>query len=122
MKRLRMMIAILGIVAGLVAFTAPQTHAINVFSGSCSADPGAALCKSKSDNASNMIHNIINLLIYAVGIISVIMIVIGGLRYTLSGGDSSGLNSAKNTIMYAVVGLVVAVMAYAIVNFVIARL
>ncbi|HEU0266262.1 MAG TPA: TrbC/VirB2 family protein, partial [Candidatus Saccharimonadaceae bacterium] len=108
--------------AGLVAFSAPGAQAINVFSGSCSADSSAKLCKSTSDNASSMIHNIINLLIYAVGIISVIMVVIGGLRYTLSGGDSSGLNSAKNTILYAIVGLVVAVMAYAIVNFVIGKL
>jgi hypothetical protein len=46
------------------------------------------------------------------------MIVIGGIRYTTSNGDSAGITSAKNTILYAVVGLIVALLAYAIVNFV----
>jgi hypothetical protein len=59
-----------------------------------------------------------NVLLFVVGAISVIMIVIGGLRYVLSGGDSSNVTTAKNTILYAIVGLVVAMLAYAIVNFV----
>jgi multisubunit Na+/H+ antiporter MnhB subunit len=50
--------------------------------------------------------------------IAVIMIVIGGIRYTTSNGDSSQVKSAKDTIMYAVIGLVVAILAYAIVNFI----
>ena len=65
------------------------------------------------------VKDIVNLLIYVVGIIAVIMIVVGGLRYVLSGGDSSNVSGAKNTILYAVIGLVVAILAYAIVNFVI---
>lgn len=65
------------------------------------------------------IKDIVNLLLFVVGIIAVIMIVIGGLRYVLSGGDASAVSAAKNTILYAVVGLVVAILAYAIVNFVI---
>ena len=50
--------------------------------------------------------------------IAVIKIVIGGIRYATSGGDSTQIQAAKNTILYAVVGLVVAIMAFAIVNFV----
>jgi hypothetical protein len=46
------------------------------------------------------------------------MIVIGGIKYTTSNGDSSAITSAKNTILYSVVGLVVAILAFAIVNFV----
>ena len=46
------------------------------------------------------------------------MLIIGGIRYTVSGGDSGAVTSAKNTILYAVVGIIVAVLAYAIVNFV----
>lgn len=122
MKKFRMIIAVMGIVAGVTAFAAPQTQAINVFNDSCKADSSAKLCKSTSDDASSLVQKIINLLIYTVGIISVIMIVIGGIRYTLSAGDSSGLTSAKNTILYAVVGLVVAILAYAIVNFAITML
>lgn len=99
------------------------------------ATPNNPLCMAESgsnkvggSNASNSvslptrIHNIINLLIYAIGMIAVIMIVIGGIRYTTSAGDQSKMGGAKNTIMYAIIGLVVAVMAYVIVGFVINQL
>ncbi len=65
------------------------------------------------------IKTIVNMMLYLLGAIAVVMIVIGGIRYATSNGDSSTLTSAKNTILYAVVGLVVAIMAYAIVNFVV---
>ncbi len=60
-----------------------------------------------------------NVMLFIVGAISVIMIVIGGLRYVISGGNSGNVTTAKNTILYAVVGLIISIMAYAIVNFVI---
>ncbi len=65
------------------------------------------------------IKNAINVILYVTGVAAVIMIVIGGLRYVLSGGDSSSTKGAKDTILYAVVGLIVAIIAYAIVNFVV---
>lgn len=65
------------------------------------------------------IQTIVNVMLYVLGAIAVIMIVIGGIRYTTSNGESSSITSAKNTILYAVVGLIIAIMAYAIVNFVI---
>jgi hypothetical protein len=65
------------------------------------------------------VRNVINVLLYIIGAVAVIMIVIGGLRYTISNGDSSQITGAKNTILYAVVGLVVAILAYAIVNFIV---
>jgi multisubunit Na+/H+ antiporter MnhB subunit len=64
------------------------------------------------------IKNIVNILLYILGAIAVIMIVIGGIRYTTSNGDSGNIKSAKDTILYAVVGLVVALLAYSIINFV----
>ena len=60
-----------------------------------------------------------NVMLFIVGAVSVIMIVIGGFRYVLSGGNSANVTSAKNTILYAIVGLVVAMLAYAMINFVI---
>lgn len=66
-----------------------------------------------------IIQTIVNILLFLLGAISVIMIVIGGFKYATSQGDSSSLSSAKNTILYAVIGLVVAIAAFAIVNFVI---
>jgi hypothetical protein len=65
------------------------------------------------------IQTVVNILLFLLGAVAVVMIVIGGIKYTTSNGDSSSVTSAKNTILYAVVGLVVAIMAYAIVNFVI---
>jgi hypothetical protein len=62
---------------------------------------------------------VVNILLYILGAIAVIMIVIGGIRYTTSNGDSSNTKAAKDTILYAVVGLVIAMLSYAIVNFVV---
>ena len=70
---------------------------------------------------NTVFSSVTNLLIFLVGAISVIMIVIGGLRYVLSSGDSKAAADAKNTILYAVVGLVVAIAAYAIVSFVVTK-
>ena len=61
---------------------------------------------------------ITNVMLFIVGAISVIMIIIGGLRYVLSGGDSANVSAAKNTILYAIVGIIVALLAYAAVSFV----
>lgn len=63
--------------------------------------------------------NITNTVLYAVGIISVIMLIFGGIRYIISGGDQKKVTDAKNTILYAIIGLVISLLAYAIVNFVI---
>lgn len=60
-----------------------------------------------------------NVMLYIIGAVSVIMLIIGGIRYVVSGGESSAVTGAKNTILYAVIGIVVAIIAYAIVNFVI---
>ena len=62
---------------------------------------------------------ITNTVLYAVGIISVVMLILGGLRYVISGGDSKKVTDAKNTIMYALIGLIISILAFAIVNFVI---
>ena len=58
-------------------------------------------------------------MLFLIGAISVIMLIIGGIRYVVSGGESSAVQSAKNTILYAIVGVVIAILAYAVVNFVI---
>jgi len=65
---------------------------------------------------------IANTALYIIGALSVLMLIYGGIRYTISGGDEKSVTSAKNTILYAVVGIVVALMAYAIVNFVLGSL
>lgn len=59
-----------------------------------------------------------NTILLVVGLISVIMLAYGGLRYILSGGDSKKVTDAKNTILYAIIGLIISLLAYAIVHFV----
>ena len=59
------------------------------------------------------------MLLFIIGAISVIMLIIGGIRYTTSNGDQQAVQNAKNTILYAVVGLVIAILAFAAINFVI---
>jgi hypothetical protein len=65
------------------------------------------------------IQTLVNVLLFILGAIAVVMIVIGGIRYATSNGDSGSIKTAKDTILYAVIGLIAAIMAYAIVNFVV---
>lgn len=104
----------------LVGAAAQPAAAINVFD-QCAGNADSVVCKSQGDDASSMIHIVINILLYVLGIIAIIMIIVGGIRYTTSNGDASALTSAKNTILYSVVGLVVAILSYAIVNFVVGK-
>ena len=61
---------------------------------------------------------ITNTILYVVGIISVIMLIFGGIKYALSAGDSKKVTDAKNTILYAIIGLIITILSYSIVNFV----
>ena len=66
--------------------------------------------------------NIINAALFLIGAISVVMLIYGGIRYTLSAGNATHVTAAKNTILYAIVGIIVALLAFAIVNFVLTTL
>ena len=61
---------------------------------------------------------ITSIALYVIGAVSVIMLIWGGLRYILSGGDSKKITDAKNTVLYAIIGLIIAFLAYAIIRFV----
>ncbi|GDX62939.1 hypothetical protein LBMAG34_4730 [Candidatus Saccharibacteria bacterium] len=65
---------------------------------------------------------IINILLGIIGVVAVIMLIIGGFRYVLSAGNEKATSGAKDTILFAIIGIVVAVLAFAIVNFVIGGL
>ena len=67
---------------------------------------------------NGVFSRITNTVLLIVGLIPVIMLVYGGLRYILSGGDSKKVTDAKNTILYAIIGLIISMLAYAIVHFV----
>jgi hypothetical protein len=82
---------------------------------------GKNCAKTADQQASlgDVIETITNVLLFIIGAVAVIMIIIGGIKYVISNGDSAQITSAKNTILYAVIGIIVALLAYAIVNFII---
>ena len=82
---------------------------------------GAGGKSTKNDDLKASIKNITNILMFVVGAVAVLMIVVGGIRYTTSNGDASNVKSAKDTILYSVIGLVVAIVAYAVVQWVVDR-
>ena len=88
---------------------------------------GLAGC-SDLNSASNQndlmatVNKIINIVIGVIGFAAVAMTIYGGVQYTTSAGDPGKVKKAKDTIMYGIVGLVVAILAFAIVNFVLSSL
>ena len=78
--------------------------------------------KDAQAKINGIIRTVINIFSLVVGVISVIMIIIGGLKYITSGGDSGNVTGAKNTILYAIIGLVVVAMAQFMVRFVITKI
>jgi hypothetical protein len=89
---------------------------------------GGASCANTSSNPQSIFGNggifttIVNVALFIIGALSVMMLIYGGIRYVISAGDAKKVESAKNTILYAVVGVIIAVLAYAIVNFVLTTL
>ena len=74
-----------------------------------------------SERVNDIIRLVINVFSLIVGVVSVIMIIIGGLKYITSGGEGSNIQGAKNTILYAIIGLVVVALAQVIVQFVLEK-
>lgn len=89
---------------------------------SCNGNPEGRVCQGGGNTVFEIIKGIVSLLITIAGIISVIMIIVGGIKYATSGGDAKAISSGKDTLVYAVVGLVISIMAFAIVNFVLGKL
>ena len=122
---------ILGSVFALVAVFSPLTPSVSaqtceddpsLSSGVDCANPGEGVPQTLFGGEGSIFTTIVNVLLFIIGAISVIMLIIGGIRYTVSGGDSAAVTAAKNTILYAIVGLIVAFLAFAIVNWVLVAL
>jgi lysylphosphatidylglycerol synthetase-like protein (DUF2156 family) len=124
-RRIQMILASIGVIAAaLLPVTVPSAaYAVDPGFGACSGNSTSAVCRARNnDNVFRILKNVINILLTVVGIVAVIMVVVGGIKYAASQGDQGAVSSAKNTIIYAIVGLVIAVMAFAIVNFVLIRI
>ena len=72
--------------------------------------------------SNGIFTKIISTLLFLVGVMSVIMLIVGGMRYVISSGNAHSVNDAKNTILYAIVGIVASLIAYAVINFVLSSL
>lgn len=126
MKKLRLFIAATALMFGLgglvpalaSADTAKQAVCQSLGSnGDCTSDPAGGGVKINS-----VITAVVNILSFVVGLAAVIMIVVGGFKMITSGGDSSKVASGRSTVIYAIIGLIVAVFAQAIVYFVLKKL
>ena len=114
---------ICGILFGLTVFSVNNASAIEMNSLREGAE--AARCSECPENLfgdTGVFKQITNVVLYIVGVIAVIMLIIGGIKYVISGGDAKKVTDAKNTVLYAIIGLIIAFLAFAIVNFVITSL
>lgn len=125
MKKIRTYIAalILVVMSAFVLAPVSTVGAQGALGGVCANDPTNGVCeenaKTENANTDNFVKTLVNVLLYVIGAIAIVMIIIGGLLYVTSSGDSGNITKAKNTIVYSVVGLVVAILAYAIINWVV---
>lgn len=104
----------------LVCFSAAPVHAAGIWDACNGQTENTAICgDTNKTEAKGVVKNLINVFLYVIGILSVIMIIHSGLKYVNSRGDAEAIKSAKNTLLYAVIGVIVALMAFTIVNFVI---
>ncbi len=118
MNHIRTYIAALFVGSVLLATAvAPASHAIKLFPA-CSGNSSEVCSATKNDKALNIVGTITDFLMWALGIVSVIMIVVGGFKYVTSNGDANAIQSAKNTILYAVIGLAIAILGQVIIQFV----
>lgn len=90
--------------------------------GECGRIAKDANNKSVSENVNDLVAQIVNIFSVIVGIVAVIMIIYGGFRYITSGGEAANITTAKNVILYAIIGLVIVAFAQFIVKFVLAKL
>ena len=107
-----------GIVTSLALMTVTvlPVHAQNAFI-STSDNPGAVAAATQSQgNVRTLALTIVNFFLTFLGLIAVVMIIYGGFLYVTAGGNNEKIESAKKIIMYAVVGIIVILLSFAIVN------
>ncbi len=76
----------------------------------------------KGSDLNTIIKTVINAIVFIVGMVAVVMIILGGVNYATSQGDPGKVKKGKDTILYGIIGLVIAILAFAIVNFVLGAL
>lgn len=121
LKRIRALILVLTIMFGSMLAMSPVVLAdarTEICDGVAAAGGGTGCTPGSGPTVQSVVAKVVNILSFVVGVVAVIMVIVGGIKYVTSSGDSNNVNSAKNTILYAIVGLVVAVMAQILVKYV----
>lgn len=128
-KKLIIIIIIAFFAANFISLKPTATHAIDSVdicsqSGVSQEVKNANGCNGadSSEDLKNVITSIINGVIGILGAVAAIFILVGGIGYMTSAGDASKLEKAKKTILWAVIGLVIAALTFAIVNLVIGNI
>lgn len=121
MKRIGLFLAALSLLVtvgstapALVAADTPQQVVCNTLGS----NPNCSKTPANSISINDVIRTVVNLLSFFVGLAAVIMIIVSGYKYVTAGGDSNKVSNAKNTLIYALIGLVVAALAQGLVKFV----
>ena len=97
------------------AFATAQT---DICSGVGGTSPDGTCTTSSGLTVMGVVKTIVSVLSWVIGVVAVIMVMISGFKYITSGGDSNGVSSAKNTLIYAIVGLIIVALAQFLVHFV----
>lgn len=117
MKLSKITLFVLLSIASISCAFASPTSALDCFSDVPAEVKAAAGCDDSNTNAvPDILTNILNSIIFISGLIAVVFIIIGGVKYMTSTGDAGKTKQAKDTILYAVIGLIICVLAFAIVN------
>ena len=123
MKLSKIALFVLLSIASISCAFASPTSALDCFSNVPAEVKAANGCDGSNTNAvPDILTNILNSIILISGLIAVIFIIIGGVKYMTSTGDAGKIKHAKDTILYAVIGLVICVLAFIIVNWTISVL
>ncbi len=90
----------------------------------CALNSSSAACQdlSKQDGLSNILKNATNIVLFIAGALAVIMIIYGSIRFMTAHGNEKQVESARLIVTYSVIGLIIALLAYALVNFVLSNL
>lgn len=115
------LVAIVG--AGCSTLSAPaQAQCVGFDCVESKIDKDISKNTANDNSVESIVATITNTIIYLVGVASIIMLIYGGILYTISAGDSTKTKKAKDTIMYALIGLVVAVLSFALVRYVVSSI
>lgn len=135
MKKIKEILGSALLVLGISLLFVPSTSLAKVTIDDANAENHRVACDKKSgtvdgdgncseggSDLASIFRTVANIMLFLVGAVAVIMLIVGGFRYVTSNGDQNSVTSAKNTIMYALIGIIVAFLAFAAVNFVTSQL